>query len=206
MNCNIINDLIPLYIDGCCSDETSAEVKKHIEECHNCKTVFESMINNITKEETNFEIKKCTKINDWKASIMQSVLFLLSFLIITAGVYAEAGVGSYDWGNGLTAFNIVVPATGFMLSLTNWYFVKIYPSRKFFSWCSCILSVVITLGATVWCCFHYDVNLLELFNTSFIDSVEFITFFFRIGIFLTAVFAVTSKVLSGLYAKMLGKE
>ncbi len=206
MDCNIINDLIPLYIDGCCSDESSAEVKKHIENCDKCKKIFESMTNNITQEKATFEAKKCTKINDWKASIMQSVLFLLSFLLITLGVYVEAGVGSYDWGNGLTAFNVVVPATGFMLSLANWYFVKLYPSRKFFSWCSCILPVVITLCATVWCSFHYEFNLLEFFDSSFIDSVQGISFFFGIGIFLTVSFAVISKILSDLYAKMLGKE
>ncbi len=206
MDCNIIKDLLPLYIDGCCSHKSSAEVKKHIESCDECKKVFESMTNNITKEETIFEAKKCTKINDWKASIMQSVLFLLSFLLITFGVYIEAGIGSYDWGNGLTAFNVVVPATGFMLSLTNWYFVKLYPSRKVFSWCSCILPVVITLCATVWCSFHYEFNLLEFFDASFIDSVQSISFFFGIGISLTVFFAVASKILSNIYAEMLGKE
>ena len=80
MDCNIIKDLIPLYIDECCSQETSREVRKHIESCSECKKVFESMTNNIVQEESNFGIKKCTKINDWKASIMQSVLFLVSFL------------------------------------------------------------------------------------------------------------------------------
>ncbi len=206
MDCNVINDLIPLYIDGCCSEESSAEVKKHIESCAECRKVFDSMTQNITKEETSFEAKKCRKINDWKASIMQSVLFLLSFLLITFGVYVEAGIGSYDWGNGLAAFNVVVPATGFMLSLTNWYFIKVYPSRKIFSWCSCILPVVITLCATVWCSFHYELNLLEFFDSSFIDSVQSISFFFGIGIFLTVFFAVTSKILSNIYAEMLGKE
>ncbi|MBR3819751.1 MAG: zf-HC2 domain-containing protein [Clostridia bacterium] len=207
MDCNIIKDLIPLYIDECCSDESSEEVKKHIENCAECKKIFESMTNNITQEEATFEAKKCTKINDWKASIMQSVLFLLSFLLITLGVYVEAGVGSYDWGNGLTAFNVVVPATGFMLSLTNWYFVKLYPSRKSFSWCSCLFSVLITLSATVWCSFHYEWNLLDIFiKASFIDSVKGISFIFGIGIFLTVSFAVISKILSDLYARMLGKE
>lgn len=206
MDCNIIKDLIPLYIDGCCSDETACEVKKHIESCYKCKTVFESMTNSITQDGATFEAKKLTKINDWKASVMQSVLFLLSFLLITAGVYFESGTGSYDWGNGFTAFNVVVPATGFMLSLTNWYFVKLYPSRKVFSRCSCILPVVITLCATVWCSFHYELNLIDFFSSSFIDAVESISFFFGIGIFLTVAFSVTANVLSDLYAKMLGKE
>ena len=206
MNCNIVNDLIPLYIDGCCSDESCEEVKKHVENCEYCKKVFESMTQNITKEETTYEVKKCTKINDWKASIMQSVLFLVSFLLITLGVSAEADIGSYDWGNGLVAFNVVVPATGFMLSLTNWYFVKLYPSRKNFSWCSCILSVVITLCATVWCSFHYEWNLLVFFDSFFTDAIKGISFYFGVGIFLTVAFALISKILSDLYAKMLGKE
>lgn len=207
MDCNIIKDLIPLYIDECCSPEASQEVKKHIEGCADCRKIFEGMTATVTKEETNFEMKKCTKINDWKASVMQSVLFLLSFLLITLGVSAEAGIGSYDWGNGLAAFNVVVPATGFMLSLTNWYFVKLYPSRKSFSWCSCIFSVIITVCATVWCCFHYEVNVFEMFdNATFIDFLEFISFFLGAGIFLTVFFAVTAKILSNIYAQMLGKE
>lgn len=206
MNCNIIKDLIPLYIDECCSPEASEEVKKHIGCCAECRKVFESMTDDITKEETNFEVKKCTKINDWKASIMQSVLFLFSFLLITVGVSVEADVGTYDWGNSLAAFNVVIPATGFMLSLTNWYFVKLYPSRKSFSWCSCVFSVAITVCAFAWCCFHYEFNPLVLFDRNFIDFFEGISFIFGIGIFLTVFFAVTSKILSNIYAKMLGKE
>lgn len=194
MNCNIIKDLIPLYIDDCCSEESHAEVKKHIESCGECKKIFESMTDTVD-EETKFEIKKCTKINNWKASILQSVLFLISFFMITVGVYFEAGTNYIDFGNSLAAFNIVVPATGFLLSLTNWYFVNLYPSRKIFSWCSCIISVVITLFATVWCSFHYNMSPVNIFS-----------FFFAPGIFLTVLFAVAAKALSCLYAKMLGKE
>lgn len=193
MNCNIIKDLIPLCIDDCCSEESSAEVRKHIECCDECKKVFDGMTSDFTQEK-HLEIKKCTKINDWKASVMQSVLFLISFLMITFGVYIEAGTDYHDF-NGLAAFNLVVPATAFMLSLVNWYFVKLYPSKKSFSWCSCILSLVITACATVWCSFHYETGLLYIFS-----------FLFAPGIFLTAVFAVASKVLSDKYAKMLGKE
>lgn len=194
MNCNIVKDLIPLCIDNCCSEESKTEVEKHIESCEECKKVFDSMTSDFT-EEKHFEIKECTKVNDWKASVLQSVLFLFSFLLITFGVYIEAGTDYIDFGNGLAAFNAVVPTTAFMLSLTNWYFVKFYPSRKVFSWCSCILSVIITVCATVWCCFHYETGLINVFSFLFVP-----------GIFLTVSFAAAAKVLSGIYAKMLGKE
>lgn len=206
MNCNIVRDLIPLYIDDCCSEESRAEVEKHIDNCAECRKVFASMTATVTKEEANYEIKKCTRINDWKASSLQSVLFLLSFLLITAGVFFEAGTDHIDLRNGLFAFNIVVPATGFMLSLANWYFIRLYQSRKLFSWCSCALTLFVTLGAFVWSLLHYEINPFDLTDGTFVDFFEGILFSFGIGFFLTALFAILSKVLSAFYAKMLGKE
>ncbi|MBQ2848540.1 MAG: zf-HC2 domain-containing protein [Clostridia bacterium] len=207
MNCNVIKDLIPLYIDDCCSQESGNEVKKHLESCCDCKAVFESMNCTVESKETSCAPKKLNKVNDWKASILQSVLFFLSFLLITTGVYFEAGTNYHDFGNGLAAFNVVVPATGFLLSLTNWYFVKLYPSRKVFSWCSCVLSVAVTLGATVWCLFHYEMNITDFWdNITFIVFFKSVIFLFGIETMLTVIFAVAAKTLSNYYAKMLGKE
>lgn len=36
MNCNVANDLIPLYIEGLCSDATAAELKEHFDNCPEC--------------------------------------------------------------------------------------------------------------------------------------------------------------------------
>ena len=41
MNCDIIKDLIPLYIDECCSDESSKIVDEHIENCASCKRLMD---------------------------------------------------------------------------------------------------------------------------------------------------------------------
>lgn len=207
MDCNIIKDLIPLYIDGCCSAESSETVKKHIDSCDKCRAVFESMNTNLTSKCIITETPKPDRINNWKASVLQSVLFLLSFLLITVGVSVEASTGSIDFGNGMAAFNAVVPATGFMLSLTNWYFVKLYRNRKIFSWCSCGLSVIISLCASLWCAVHYEFDFIGFFeNLTFTDFAEHTLFFYGIGIALTVIFAAASKILSNLYAKMLGKE
>ncbi len=206
MDCNIIKDLIPLYIDGCCSEKSVEEVKKHIKACDECMSVFESMNASITGESSFSETKKFSRINDWKASVLQSALFLLSFLLITVGVAFEAS-SSLGIFNSIAAFNAVVPATGFMLSLTNWYFVKLYKSRKIFSWCSCVLSVFISLCASVWCAFHYGFDFSSFFeNLTFTDFAEHTLFFYGIGIALTIIFAIAAKILSDIYAKMLGKE
>ena len=206
MNCNIIRDLIPLYIDGCCSKESEEEIKSHLAQCNDCRTVFEEMNAPIEAEETISPPKAAGRINQWKASVLQSVLFLFSFLLITVGVYFEA-LSPLGFGNGLVAFNAVVPATAFMLSLTNWYFVKLYKSRKLFSWCSFALMLVITVGATMWTANHYGFSFVEIYRgASFTDIAQSVTFFFGIGIVMTVVLSAASKLFSGAYAKMLGKE
>lgn len=212
MNCNVVKDLIPLYIDKCCSDESAQEVEKHLCECNECKAVFESMNASIINEQAHNEPLKATRINDWKASVMQSVLLFASFLIITIGVALEASTPS-GFSNGLWAFNLVIPATGFMLSLANWYFIRLYKSRKAFSKYSCVFTFLITACAYVWAGFHYEFSIgdfieiiLDIGITDFFEMQPVLLFRYGIGIVLTAVFCSVSKVLSNIYAKMLGKE
>ena len=211
MNCEIIKDLIPLYIDGCCSKESERAVEEHLSDCSECKKLFEEM-----KEPTDIiaaseSLKAFSKINDWKASVLQSVLFFVSFGLIIIGVAAEAYAGSDSLGNGLFAFNLVVPATGFMLSLANWYFVRSYKNRKVFSDCSSLITLGITVGAYFWTAFHYEeMGFLELFKgvslAGFFDTLHGILFLLGGGIVLTGVFCVLSKILSCKFAEMLGKN
>jgi len=43
MECNIIRDLMPLCIDGCCSKESAEIVQEHIQNCPDCKALYENM-------------------------------------------------------------------------------------------------------------------------------------------------------------------
>jgi len=52
MKCNIIRDLIPLYLDDVCSEETKELVKEHLNTCEECSRVSEQM------KETLFENEK----------------------------------------------------------------------------------------------------------------------------------------------------
>lgn len=42
-SCEIIKDLLPLYIDGVCTDESRCAVKTHLESCPLCKENYEAM-------------------------------------------------------------------------------------------------------------------------------------------------------------------
>ena len=143
MNCNIVKDLIPLYIDGCCSEESEKVVEEHMRDCDDCKRLLEDMKSSSDIITVSESPKTFSKLNDWKASVLQSVLLFLSFALITLGVALEARTPS-GIGNGFWALNLVIPATGFMLSLANWYFVRVYKNRKSFS----NYSLIATLGVS----------------------------------------------------------
>ena len=209
MDCNVVKDLSPLYIDGCCSEESEKIVKEHIQGCDACKKLLEDMSAPSDMVAVSKAPIKLSKLNDWKASILQSVLLFVSFALITVGVALEAEMPS-GLLNGFWAFNLVIPVTGFMLSLANWYFVRLYKNRKSFSNGSLIVTVGITLCAYIWTGYHYELNLFDLFaGHNFAEILEIshaILSLHRISFLLTVVFFILSKVLSNQYAKMLGKE
>lgn len=41
--CGIIRDLLPLYIDGLCNEESQQAVAEHLQECEKCRAYYESM-------------------------------------------------------------------------------------------------------------------------------------------------------------------
>jgi anti-sigma factor RsiW len=40
LKCYIVKDLLPGYVDGLLSEETTAEVKQHLKECDDCGPVL----------------------------------------------------------------------------------------------------------------------------------------------------------------------
>ncbi len=194
MECNVIKDLLPLYIDGCCSLESTDLVTKHMEQCDSCKRTHADMKLYATDIPVPNQAIKVSKIREWKASLLQSLLLIISFSMIIVGVTSESitPVGS---SNGLWAIMLIVPATGLLLSLTNWYFIRLYKSRKKFSSFSSLLTFIFSVCGYGWSLFHYGTDMLQR-----------PTVFHGIGILLTAAFCILVKLLSNAYASMLGKE
>lgn len=199
MHCNIIQDLIPLYVDGCCSAESVRLVEEHTQSCAACGSCLENARMPLLGTEV-VSAPKIRKISEWKASILQSILFLLYFAVITVGVAMEAQTPSGPL-NGFWAFGLVVPATGFLLSLVNWYFIRLYNSRRSFVLGSLVCIVISSLCCFLLGAFHYEVPLTDfkrLFHMAF--------GYHLIGAVFSAINLILSVLLSKLYAKMVGKE
>ena len=46
-NCEIIKDLLPLYLDKVCSKESSALVEEHLRTCKECQNYLEGLKYNV---------------------------------------------------------------------------------------------------------------------------------------------------------------
>ncbi len=194
MNCDIIKDLLPLYIDECCSEESANLVATHLETCSDCRKIFESMQKSCTTIQPTEQKDLCLKsISNWKASLLQSVMLFVSFAIMTLGVVLEGNTPSGKT-NGLWALALIIPATGYLLSIANWFFIRVYKNRKTFSNGSCIATLAITMLGYVWAAFHYT------------DGIFLTSPLAWCGVVLSVAFCVLSKVLSNRYALLLGRE
>lgn len=98
--CEIVGDLMPLYVDDVCSEKSKQLIERHLEECESCKQLLETMkleVNIPTNKEQSLEdvkIIKKVKKRIWIERIVIAVLvlivtgsFLFGALLRLAGTY-----------------------------------------------------------------------------------------------------------------------
>lgn len=87
-NCSVIEDLLPLYIDGVCGDESKKMVEEHLEKCHGCKIKYINLKEDIVVEhveiEKNLEAVKPFKKIKQKENI--SKVIIASLVVIFMGI------------------------------------------------------------------------------------------------------------------------
>lgn len=99
ISCNIIQDLLPLYYDKVCSDESNKLVVEHIKECKICRNQLEIMEeeleNTIVLEKGVKDLKDIadTLKRDKRKSVFKGVLVsFITFIIISGGF-----IGLTEW-------------------------------------------------------------------------------------------------------------
>ncbi len=92
MSCEIIRDLLPLYHDGVCSDESKALVEEHLVVCGNCKADLEAMNDKLPIETAEQNLKEAEAVQKlaekWKKGMWKSILkgAITTILIIAVAV------------------------------------------------------------------------------------------------------------------------
>ena len=49
MECYVIQDLLPEYVEGLCQEETAKEIKEHLAGCEECREIWKNMSENDEK-------------------------------------------------------------------------------------------------------------------------------------------------------------
>ena len=200
MNCNVIQDLMILYADNYCSEESKTFVEEHLRSCPACQKVFAEMNADLSPAPPAPTPRAFSRLDLWRASLLQSILLYASFALQIFGVYRES-ITPEGSANGLWAFALIVPVTGFLLSLANWYFLRLYPSRKAFVNASLLCTAVLVLLGDLWDLLHYRQALVNLLNGSPLSTGLLI-----LGCILSLALVLASRLAAGRYAVLCGKE
>ena len=92
ISCDIIKDLLPLYIDGVCSSDSIDLIEEHLKECPLCEAEFMSLQNNTDiKPEIDKDIDKAVKnankkIKKGKKKVVAATLSIVSIVLLIAGI------------------------------------------------------------------------------------------------------------------------
>lgn len=92
ISCEIIKDLLPLYHDDVCSNESRIAVDNHLLECDDCKNYLDSINSDFiqnntekTTEQAKFEILKGIKKKLFRKNVMISAVSVLSAIAVLLG-------------------------------------------------------------------------------------------------------------------------
>ncbi|MCR1897486.1 zf-HC2 domain-containing protein [Irregularibacter muris] len=90
-SCEIIKDLLPLYHDEVCSNDSKTMIEEHLKDCDSCKAELQAMdeeflINN--KDQNLKEAEAVKKLSrKWKKGMLKSLIKgILSTLLVIAAI------------------------------------------------------------------------------------------------------------------------
>lgn len=157
MNCEIIKDLLPLYVDNVCSAETKREVEKHLASCAECRALYESMKQDLQAPKDDLPVPKekiiYLRTRQHIGNFLIFCLLVLAFVLIAFGALNE--IGEHGWPQGIFAVTVVIPGTALALAVLNFFFFRQYSTPKRFCFASAAIAGVGCLIGDTLALFHY---------------------------------------------------
>lgn len=93
-NCNVIQDILPLYLDNAVSEDTAKMVEEHLHTCKECMEYKKKMGTDIVVTENNEGKKLLRKIN---GRIRKKIVISVAAAIAALAVLIVGGIYVYKW-------------------------------------------------------------------------------------------------------------
>ena len=95
-SCGIIKDLLPLYVDQVCSDESKELINEHLPECKECKSYMDSLRESQDVEDVAYdeekERRKVKMMLGMKKKIVSRNILVAVFTVLILGVACTSGI------------------------------------------------------------------------------------------------------------------
>lgn len=95
--CNLIQDLLPLYLDGVCSEESKTVVEQHLSKCPHCRKYYTAMREDdeiiIIPHNTEREFQKAASFQSIKKTLFRKQILIVTASIIMLAVIVFAVIG-----------------------------------------------------------------------------------------------------------------
>lgn len=85
INCNIANDLMPLYVDDVLSEDSREMLEEHISGCQSCREILKEMRSDVPIVEEK-DVKPLKKIR--KKLLIRSVIIIILLIVLAAAYIA----------------------------------------------------------------------------------------------------------------------
>lgn len=127
LDCNIIKDLMPLYLDAICSEESRNLVDTHLNNCEQCRTQLERLKNGKLRQAgRNKKISYFKKIK--KYDVKKEILSILLLVIVIIG--GCLGIQDAQMASGMNLLYLFFPIILFVAyGLVSWNIVPANVSK-----------------------------------------------------------------------------
>ena len=92
ISCEIIKDLLPLYHDGVCSDDSKSIIEEHLMECHSCKVELQTIDETLSICNIEQNLKEAESVKKlsrkWKKGMLKSLLKGVLITIVQIAIIA----------------------------------------------------------------------------------------------------------------------
>lgn len=133
--CEIVKDLLPLYVDGMVSDVSGKSIENHLEHCAECNEIYHNMAFHLEMETETAEVSDVKRfLNKTKKMYLLFGLGVLCFIAIFVCIIVDLALNK-----GLTWSLIVGSAILFADALV--YVLSVCKKKK-----GCITMAVISIG------------------------------------------------------------